>query len=349
MEYKRVTYLLSLLHSATEGGKKEQIGELFKRAVISTDEYQKLKKILLSTSFIGIDGADKLKECEQTLKRSIADITNATDNIRHLNLLIQQIENELKNADELLSAPYFFDDDFIAVKSESVDLYNRFYRTLANCICYYLMSQFGVKAIRNLTFNNKAKFQDIVRLVNQQYGNELLMSCQDKKPLTWEITKTNFVADNLILYDGYKLEYSETPLNSLLQEVESDGYYRLSPYVFSATSPAAQTPFVGIGNILGIDATNGLSLLDSEIVTSLPVSAFTAEFEPTDLLGAIERSVNTDCYCISPEDLVTALNRQRLSNTVAKRRKENKCIFCGKPMTAHIACEEHLAIAGQRV
>ena len=44
MEYKRVTYLLSLLHSATEGEKKEQIGELFKRAVISTDEYQKLKK-----------------------------------------------------------------------------------------------------------------------------------------------------------------------------------------------------------------------------------------------------------------------------------------------------------------
>lgn len=349
MEYKRTIYLLSLLHSATEGDKKERIEELFKRAVTSTDEYQKLKKLLQSTSFIGIDGVDKHDECEQTLQRTIANITNPTNNIKHLDLLIQQVENELKKADGLLSSPGFFDDDFIAVKSESVDLYNRFYRTLANCICYYLISQFGVKAIRNLTFNNKAGFQDVVRLVNQQYGNELFMSYQTKRPLTWKITKASFAEDNFILYEGYKLEYTETPLSSLLQKVQVDEYYRLSPYIFAATSPAVQTPFVGIGNILGIEAINGLSLLDSEIVTALPVSAFATEFEPNDLLGAIKRSLNTDCYCISPEYLIAALNRQRLSNTVAKRRRENKCIFCGKSTVARIACKEHLSIASQQV
>ena len=88
MEYKRTLYLLSLLHSATEGDKKERIEELFKRAVTSTDEYQKLKKLLQSTSFIGIDGVDKHDECEQTLQRTIADITNPTNNIKHLDLLM---------------------------------------------------------------------------------------------------------------------------------------------------------------------------------------------------------------------------------------------------------------------
>lgn len=349
MEYKRTMYLLSLLHSATEGSKKERIGELFKQAVTSTNEYQRLKKLLQSVSFLGIDGADKHNESEETLQKTIADITNPTDNIKHLDLLIQQIENELKKADDLLSSASFFDDDFIAVKSESVDLYNRFYRTLANCICYYLISQFGVKAIRNLTFNNKAGFQDVVRLVNQQYGNELFMSYQTKKPLTWKITKTSFSEDNFISYEGYKLEYTETPLSSLLQKTQVDEYYRLSPYVFAATSPAVQTPFAGIGNIIGIDAVNGLALLDSEIVTSLPVSAFATEFEPNDLLGAIKRSLNTDSYCISPEDLVAALNRQRLSDTVAKRRRENKCIFCGKSTFTRVACKEHFTIANQQV
>ncbi len=349
MEYKRTMYLLSLLHSAAEGSKKERIGELFKQAVISTNEYQRMKKLLQSVSFLGIDGADKHKESEEILKKTIADITNSTDNIKHLDLLIQKIENELSKADDLLSSSSFFDDDFIVVKSESVDLYNRFYRTLANCICYYLISQFGVKAIRNLTFNNKAGFRDITRLVNQQYGNELLMSYQMKKPLTWMITKTLFVEDNFISYEGYKLEYTEIPLSSLLQKTQVDEYKRLAPYVFAATSSAVQIQFVGIGNIVGIDAINGVALLDSEIVTTLPVSAFATEFEPNDLLGTIKRSLNTDSYCISPEDLIAALNRQKLSDTVTKRRRENKCIFCGKATFTRVACKEHFTITNQQV
>ena len=55
MEYKRTMYLLSLLHSATEEAKKERIGELFRQAVTSTNEYQRLKKLLQSVSFLGID------------------------------------------------------------------------------------------------------------------------------------------------------------------------------------------------------------------------------------------------------------------------------------------------------
>ncbi len=343
MKYKRTLYLLSLLYSTAEGNKKGKIGELFKQAISSADEYQHLKKLLQSVTFLGYDGAFMHRESEQALQKAIADINNPTDNIRHIALLVQQIENELEKAESLLSSPYFFDDEFIAASSESVDRYNRFYRNLANYICYYLISQFGVKAIKNLTFNHKAAFRDVVRLVNQQYGNALLMSYQVKKPLTWKITRASFDGNNLIAYEGYILEYSETPLSSILKRVQASEYHRISPYVFAAASPEAQSPFMGTGNIVGIDAGNGLSLLDSEIVTTLPVSAFTESFEPNDLLGAIKRALNTDCYCISPEDLVAALNRQKLSDTVARRRRESKCIFCGEPTSARVACKEHLS------
>ena len=349
MEYKRTMYLFSLLYTATEGNKKEKLGELFKQAVTSTEEYQQLKKLLQTVTFLGFDGSDKHDESEQALQKVIADINNPTDNIKHIDLLVQQIENELKKSDGLLSSASFFDDDFIAIKSESLDRYNRFYRTLANCICYYLVSQFGVKAIRNLTFNHKAGFQDTVKLVNQQYGNELFMSYQNKKPLTWQITKASFVEDNFIAYEGYKIEYSETPLSSLLERVKMDEYYRLSPYVFAGTSPTVQAQFVGIGNIVGVNAVNGLSLLNSEIITTLPVSAFPMDFNPVNLLEAIKKALNTDSYCISPEDLVAALNRHRLSETVAKRRRENKCIFCGKAVSSRVACNDHFSIANQRV
>lgn len=349
MEYKRTMYLLSLLYSASDGEKEKRIGELFKQAVTATNEYQYLKKLLHSVSFLGIDGADKHEECEQALREVIVDIANPADNINHLDALIQQVESELRKSDELLSSACFFDDDLIAVKFESVDSYNHYYRVLANFICYYLIVMFGVKAIRNLTFNNKAGFQEVVRLVNQQYSNELFMSYDNKKPLTWKIKKSLFTDDNFISYEGYKLEYSETPLSSLLQEVQNGEYNRISPYVFAATTCTAQTLFVGIGNIVGIDAVAGLSLLDSEVITSLPVFAFASDFEPNDLLRVLKLSLSTDSYCISPEDLIAALNRQKLSSTVAKRRRENKCIFCGKQTFSRVACKEHFSISNQQV
>ena len=139
------------------------------------------------------------------------------------------------------------------------------------------------------------------------------------------------------------------PLSSIMKKVKEDEYYRISPYIFVATSPSVQTPFIGIGNIIGVDVNHGLSLLDSEIITSLPANAFSDSFQPNDLLGVIKKSLNSDSYCVSPEDLIAALNRQKISETVAKRRRENKCIFCGKQTFSRVACKEHLSIANQQL
>lgn len=347
MEYKRTMYLLSLLHSAAEGAKKERIGDLFKNAVTSTDEYQQLKKLLHSVTFLGFDGAAKHDESEAALQNTISDIVNSTENIKRLQLLISQIENELKKADRLLGEVGFFDEDFIAVQSKKVDLYGKFYKELANMICYYLISQFGVKSIRNLTFNHKAGFQETTKLVNQQYGNELFMSYHSKKPLTWKISRQSFNSDNVICYQGVKIEYDDTPISDVLQKVKEEEYYRIAPFVFAATSPSVPAQYIGFGNIIGVDILRGLSLLDSEIATSLPVTAFSSSFETTDLIGAIKRALNTESFCISPEDVVAAMNRQKLNDTVASRRREGKCVICGRSVNGRTACKDHLSISHQ--
>lgn len=347
MEYKRTMYLLSLLHSAADDSKRERLGELFKSAVISTDEYQKLKKLANSVTFFGPDGADMNQECETVSRNTLSQISESASNIQKMGLLIQQIENELKKADSLLTSVGFVDDDFIAVKNEQVETYHSFYKEFANMICYYLISQFGIKAIRNLTFNNKAGLQETAKLVNQQYGNELLMSYQSKKPLAWKISNQSFNSDNLICYQGFTLDYDDISLSSMLKKVEEKEFYRIAPYLFVATTTSAPVLFVGFGNILGIDINHALSLLDSEIVTNLPLTAFSQSFEAPDLVGAITRALNTDCFCIPPEDIVAALNRQNLSNVVASRKENNRCVICGRTLNGRVACKEHWTISSQ--
>ena len=236
MEYKKSMYLLSLLFSSAGDEKKGKLGELFSQTVKKTESFQKLMKLLQTVTFIGYDGIAQKNESAAVLENAVVDIQNATQNIKKMDLLIKQISQEVNQSAELLSSPRFFDEDITAVLAEDVDTYNKFYKALANSICYYMISQFGVKSIRNLTFNHRASFQDIVKLINQQYANELSMTSGNPKLEPWAIVKTTFSGDNLIEYDGFKIEYSNILLSEMLRKVSVGEYARVAPYLFAATS-----------------------------------------------------------------------------------------------------------------
>ena len=339
-------HLLSLLYSSVSEEKKMRIGELFNQMVKRTDEFQQLMKLLQTVTFLGHDGVSKKNESLATLENSVTGVLDATKSIEKMNLLVHQICNDIKRAEALLASPRYFDDDLTAVLSEDIEVYHKYYKVLANVVCYYMISQFGIKGIRNLTYNHRAGFQDLVRLVNQQYANELSMSSRYLKPVTWAVVKTAFAGDNFIEYDGYRIVYSNQLLSGILQKVSVGEYRRVAPYLFAATSSLVDAPFVGIGNIIGVEATNGLALLNSEIVTSLPINAFGDEdIEFLNPLGEIKNALHTDCYCLFPESLVSAMNRWSFNKAVRTRRESGKCIVCGKDLgQGKVACSSHFTI-----
>lgn len=347
MEYRKTMYLLSLLYAGANDTNRKRIGDLFKEAVIRTEEYDELKKLLQTVTFLGKEGIEKQHESELAIEKALTEISNASVNIKQMELCEQQIKNEITKSETLLVSPRFFDEDLVAVKSEKIDIYNKFYKMMANSICYYLVSQFGVKNIRNLTFNYRAGFQEIVKLLNQQYSNELAMSIDAQKPLSWSISKTYYGEDNLIEYEGFKIIYSHLNYSQLQMKVNEGEYFQASPNLFIATSSAVGALFTGIGNIVGVEIGHAISLLDAEIVSKLPISAFeNRDINFSDILNEIKKTINTDCYCISPEDLVAALNRWSLNKTVTNRKKNGACIACGKPITSgRIACDIHINIS----
>lgn len=346
MSYEKSMYLLSLLYSAASDEKREKLGELFQSTVKMTEGFQKLTRLMQVTTFLGHDGASQKEEVTNLLKAALSQIQNGPDNIKKMDILLQHIEREVSDAERLIQSPRFFDDELIAISSEQYGEYSKFYRELASSICYYMVSQFGVKAIRNLTFNQRAGFSELVHLVNQQYATELTMSAELPKPYAWSINKAHFSGDNLISYDGYTVEYSQMKLSEMLRKVELGEYKQIAPFCFAATSSAIQTPLIGIGNVVGVEPQYALQLLDAEIVTSMSPESFTfARGCFDDILTSIAEAVQTDKYCIAPEDIVRALNRYYLNITVATRKQQGKCIICGQTMRNNkYACSSHFTI-----
>ena len=96
-----------------------------------------------------------------------------------------------------------------------------------------------------------------------------------------------------------------------------------------------QNLFLGIINLLPIYSLDGECLFRKFLENNF-----------SDILNEIKKAINTDCYCISPEDLVAALNRWSLNKTVTNRKKNGACIACGKPITSgRIACDIHINIS----
>lgn len=349
MDYKRTMCILSLLHTIAEGDNKIKLQDLFKKAVLSTNEYQKLKSLLESVSFLNVDGEAEYKECEIVLSKALSEIDNSSINIKNIANKIEQIEDELSKNELLLSSPAFFDNDFSFISSKTATLYSEFYRSLANCICYYLASQFGIKSLNNLTFNYSAGFRYLSKLVNQKFSDELLASSQNTKGLTWIISRASYYGDNIISYDGYKLEYSNIALETFIKNNNQNEFGRVSPYIYYSKQENSNVVFVGVGNIIGVDLNEALSLLGAQVATDIPSNTLRLGFEKNNILKCISDSINTNCYCISPDNLVSAMNSYEISKTVSQRRSESKCIICNKPVFGRISCKDHFSISNQQV
>lgn len=344
MGYKRAMYLLSLIYPNADKN-REKVAKLFKEAIMKTEEYQSLSTLLQISTFFGTDGSSMYAESKKTIETALFDIQNAQMHIRTMNLLVQQINQELNKMNELLIAPTFFESDIVVVKNDAVDQYNRFFKSLANAICYYLLNQYGVKGIRDLRYNFQDTFKDLVRLMNQTYANVLNNTWSTDKPRAWMISYQEYHGDNLNKYIGYKIEYTDVLLSRMLISEEQGEYKRVAPFLFVATSPKRKYMYMGFGNIVSVNFNEAISLLDTNLITSLRVDAFDkGEIKREDPIGEISRALNSDAFCISPEDFVCALNRWSLNQTIIYRQKNRLCIFCGKGIAENrVACASHFS------
>jgi hypothetical protein len=344
MSYNRVMLLLSMIYSQADMEKREKIGDMFKQTVIKTEIYQNLKRVMQTTVFFGQDGIDLKSESESVLDDLVAEIYRSKQIIKQAELMFSKIEKELTHASEKLNSPSLFDTDLIAVDATTVPVFQEFYRDLASAICYYLLVHYGVKGIHNMTYNISDGFSGLVKTVNLRYISELLNFEFNAKPYVWAIAKASFTNDNLISFEGYRYFITTYAVSDSFKPPKEGDYKRLTPYLYFNSAGGAEILYLGIGNLVGTNAMKTLSFLESEIVQSLPNNAFQNDvFDYSNPLDEIRKSIDTDNYCISPEDFVKQLNRMKLIGTVENRKEIKRCIACGQQVKeGRIMCNDHV-------
>ncbi len=345
MGYQRTMYLLSLLYAKSKNHQTE-LTTLFRQAIAKTDEYQQLSKLLQQTTYLGMDGEKLYNDSRQAIELVVKDIQNPVNNLQSMRLLVERTTRMLEKTEEWLRSPRFFDEDFIAIRSETISVCSNFYRTLANAICYMLLTFFGPHSIRNLTYNQSITPRELVKLINQQYANELVMSAAQKKPAVWQISREAYTGDNIACFNGFRIDYNDWPIDCMDQRVKTGEFRRLSPYLYVNNDLSQNTLYIGVGNIMGVDVSNSISMLNASIVTCLPADVFKkANLMLSNPIGEIIEALQTDAFCLPPGNFLDALNRHTLNSVVIERQRSHMCIFCGKPaQDGRISCEEHIRV-----
>ena len=346
MGYQRVMYLMSLLYQHA-GSAQEEVFDIYKQSVKGTEEYQALSKLLMKTEFWGHDGKQLHNQCAASLNNSLNTIDNALDNLQEIQFSYEKTKRSVDGASELLASPRFFDDEIVAINAEDTVLYRKFYFSLANAICYYMLSQFGIDAVKNLSYDRSIDLPNLIRLINQQYVNELMRVSENKKARVWKISKVNYAGIFLLKGSGYNIEYSNEPIAEMSNKVSTGEYRRIAPYLYVNRQGKEKDLYVGCGNIVGVDIGESLSLLNSQIVTSLKIGAFSThqQFDFMEPISEISTACNTSAFCISPEDFASALNRWSTCRNAVNSKSRNRCLFCDSGVPGQrIVCEQHFSV-----
>lgn len=349
MGCERSLFLLSLMMKEADEDRREKLIEHFEQIISQSVWFQRLRRLVSESTFLGYDGYLLGKEASELLENTLENPGEITENHHRLDLLFQQIKNEAEASVQLLHSASFFDDDLVVVYSNLLSPFLKFYQSLAQAICYLLVSSEGVEAIQNLTFNYGANLSELSQLINQEYAGSLFCTGQRISNQAWAISEVIFSEGNVIEHHGFQLTPFKEPFTKVLHEVKEGIYRRVSPFLFVRTNQGSEPLYIGFGYLVGVEVKQALSLLGAGILTSLPVEAFLArDIRLIDPLDEIKNSMGTDCYVISPYDLLNALNRWSMERTVLDRRKAGQCVFCGTPLAhAGVACGRHFSIDWQ--
>lgn len=341
MNHQKAQYLLSLLYAKATPSQKEILGGLYSEIGRESQEFQTLFRLVQTVRELSPMGADLKQQASDTLTRVVSDMDHGVGAVKDMGVLTQRITQELNQSNELLSGAAYFTKGINLVDVGDVNGYQAFYKWLACGICYYLTSLHGVSAIKELTYNRKAFLYQLIQLFHDVYAETLMNAPLNGTYGVWTLTKTSYVSGNLIDYTAYNIAYGKASL-----PVDNEGYRAISPYLYLQTGIKTMPELVGQGYLVGTGVDQALSLLEGTIITALPEDVFgDDDIDFSNLLGVIAEKLGTNCYCISPESLVAALNRWRLHITVAQRIQKQQCLFCGgAPRFGTNDCGKHIAI-----
>lgn len=343
MDSKRVLYFLGLLNKETFGY-TDEIAQLYKRALDENDDVIKLKMLLNDYVYYQEIGNSIYKNGIELLDRIYSTPTRSLEILPELKQAIELIEKHVKVCNELMCSPIPFSETITILKKKDTIAYMEALKMIASTCVYLITLYSGLSLNKNLTWDDKVGIQEMIYAVNTKYLPAL---CNVRRPnYSWVIRKKRMGGRALFGGDCFYLNYENTRSVEVLcsalhkEQIGTHAFLNIDAY----ETGASDVPFCwGLGNLISETPDNALLLLQNSVVTNVrSPKPDELRRKPPAPFECIKQLTGGAMFCISPDELLRALNQWQVGHEIETRKMTHNCLFCGKHVNGkNLVCTSH--------
>lgn len=345
MDSKKVLYFLEILNRETSGH-SDEIADIYKRALDENDDILRLKTLLNDYTYYREIGNALYKRGEEMLDKVYSMPSKALDILPQLRQAHESIENEVRVCNELMQSPLPFAETITVLKKKDTIAYMSALQMIASTSVYLMMLYAGLNPIKNLTWDDTVGIQEMIYAVNTKFLPAL---CGVRRPnYSWIIRKKHLGGRALFGGDCFYLNYENTRSVEVLcgalhkEPIGTHAYLNIDAY----ETGECDVPFCwGIGNIVSASPSNALLYLQNSIATKLraPQGDELRRRMPTPF-ECVKQLSDGAMFCITPDDLLLAMNQWYVGREIETRKRTHNCLFCGKHVDGNkLVCSSHFA------
>lgn len=343
MDSRKVLSFLNMIRKEVTGH-DDEFAELYQRALDENDEIVHLKDMLNAYNYYRSSGNVLFESGKRILDDIYSHIDEALEMIPEVKRIGESIDNEAMICEKLMKSPYPFDEEISMLRKKDTVAYLKAFKLIAGTCVYLLCLYSGASAINGLAWSDLAGIQEMIYSINHNYLPALCEVKADNR--WWVIIKRRLGGGTLFGGDGFFLSYMDcSEIRTLFKIFRKEpfgthAYLNLDAY----ERGELDVPFCwGRGNIVSSLPNTALSFLQNSVVTRLrsPGVNELKRKMPTPLQCISELS-NNESFCISPDELVLAMNRWQMGHEIEMRKDNHKCLFCGANISGKkLVCSVH--------
>ena len=343
MDSKKVLYFLGLLNRETSGH-KDEIAEIYNRALDENDDVAHLKMLIDDYVYYREIGNALLKNGQEMLNKVYAMPSKALEFLPQLKQAHESIDNEVRVCNELMHSPLPFSETITILKKKDTIAYMSALKMIASTSVYLITLYAGLDAKKSLTWNDTVGIQEMIDAVNTKFLPAL---CSVRRPnYSWIIRRKRLGGKALFGGDNYCLNYESTRSVEVLcsalhkEPIGTHAFLNIDAY----ESGECDVPFCwGIGNIVSATPDNAILFLQNSVAIKLrsPRVSELQKKMPTPL-ECVKQLSDGAMFCITPDELLLAMNQWQVGHKIEERKRTHNCLFCGKHVDGNrLVCSSH--------
>lgn len=343
MDTKKVICFLNMLRNETTG-RDAELNQLYEAAISEDEDVAQLDTFLNDYNFYSGVGRTMRDNGSKLIDKLRANPYDALKTMQSIQQMNEMIANEASLCGNLLRSPEPFTDNITVLPKRDTMDYIEVLKQTANSAAYLMILYGGMSAVKDLTWPNNAGIQEYVYTVNTKYLPKLM---EVRRPgYSWVIRKKKLGGRALFsghyFYLSYESNRSVDVLCSTLRKetIGTHAFLNINAY----ETDEIDVPYCwGIGNLISTTPSNTLSFLQADIVTTLrsPADSELTRKIPTPI-DCMRILTDQRPFCITPDELVSAMNQWQMGHEFYLRKKSGRCLFCGRKVDCEVyVCPSH--------